>query len=95
MKRTKTGQRKHDLGVLKSVRGYKSQGYKVKADLPGYKKPKSIGGFIPDVHAQKGKKEKIVEIETKHTNKKDTKQHAAFKDYADKSGKRDFRKGVV
>ena len=95
MKRTKTGQRKHDLGVLKSVRGYKSQRYKVKADLPGYKKPKNIGGFVPDIYAQKGKKEKIVEIETKATDKKDTKQLSAFEKYVGKSKYREFRKRIV
>jgi len=95
MKRTKAGQRKHDLGVLKSAKGYKSQGYKVKADLPGYKKPKSISGFVPDILAQKGKKEKIVEIETKDTVEKDVKQLAAFKKYADKSNNREFRKRIV
>lgn len=95
MKRTKTGQRKHDKAVFRSAKGYEGQGYRVKADLPGFKKPKKIGGFIPDIFAQKGKKEKIVEIETRDTNKKDVKQHNAFKRYAYREGRREFRKRIV
>jgi len=45
--RTKTGQRKHDESVSRSAEWYKKHGFKIKADLPGWNKPKKIGGFIP------------------------------------------------
>ena len=94
-KRTKTGQAKHDKAVLGSARSYQGLGYNVKADLPGYDRPKKIGGYIPDVMATKGKKEKIVEVETKDSNKKDIDQHQAFKNYADRKSGREFRKKII
>jgi len=95
MKKTKTGQKKHDNGVLKSVEYYKSIGYKVFADLPNYEKPKKISGFIPDVIARKGRKEVIIEVETKKTLVSDQDQQEAFKKYANKSSNRKFRKKIV
>jgi len=95
MKRTKQSQLKHDKAVLKSAQWYKSHGYKVQADLPGWKRPKKINGFIPDLIARKGKKEIIKEIETKDTNQKDKKQHEAFKKYAEKKIGRKFKKRVI
>lgn len=94
-KRTKTGQKKHDTGVLKAVRYYEDQGFKVKADLPDHKKPKKIGGYIPDVIATKGPNEVVVEVETKASMEKDTKQREAFDKYADKNNKTRFRTKIV
>lgn len=94
-KRTKTGQNKHDNAVSRSAKWYENQGFKVKADLPGWEKPKNIGGFIPDLIAKKGKKEIIKEIETKDTNEKDKKQHEAFKGYANRKKGREFKKKIV
>ena len=95
LKRTKTGQTKHDKAVLGSVRSYQGLGYNVKADLPGYDKPKKIGGYIPDVIAIRVRKEKIVEVETRDSNKKDIDQHQAFKNYADRKLGREFRKKII
>lgn len=95
LKRTKTGQKKHDNAVLKSAEWYKNQGFKVKADLPNWEKPKKIDSFIPDLIAKKGKKEIIKEIETKDTNNKDVEQHEAFKEYADRKRTREFKKKIV
>ena len=95
MKRTKTGQARHDKAVLKSASGYKGQKYRVKADLPAFPKPKKIGGFIPDLIVQKARKEKIIEWETRDSNKKDKAQHAAFKKYADRKSTREFKKKIV
>lgn len=94
-RKTKTGQRKHDNAVLRSAVWYKNHGYKVKADLPGWKKPKTISGFIPDLIAKKGKKEIVKEIETKDTNRKHKKQHEAFKEYASRKRNRKFKKKIV
>ncbi|MBU4561875.1 hypothetical protein KKB17_00505 [bacterium] len=52
-KRTKTGQKKHDESVLRSAGWYKKHGFRTNADLPGWNKPKKIGGFIPDLIAKK------------------------------------------
>jgi len=94
-KRTKTGQKQHDEAVLRSVKWYEGQGYKVKADLPGYDKPKKIKGFIPDWIAKKGKEEIIGEVETKNTNEKDKDQQIAFKEYAEKKRMVEFKKKVI
>ncbi len=95
LKRVKTGQKKHDNAVLRSAKWYKGQGFKVKADLPEWEKPKNIGGFIPDLIAKKSKREIIKEIETKDTNKKDKKQHEVFKEYASRKRGREFKKKIV
>ena len=56
---------KHDSKVRKVAGGYKSQGWNVKADIPGYKSPKIIGGRRSDVIASKGAKERVIEVETR------------------------------
>lgn len=94
-KRSKIGQKRHDEAVLGSVKWYEGQGYKVKADLPNYPKPKKIGGFIPDWIAKKGKKETIGEVETKDTAKLDEEQHKAFRAYAKRKRSRKFKKKVI
>lgn len=93
--RSKRGQKKHDDSVRRSVDWHKRHGFSVKADLPGEAKPKTIGGFRPDIIAKKGKKEKVIEVETKATMSRDKKQHQAFRDYANKDKNRTFRKKIV
>lgn len=93
-KRTKIGQKKHDSAVLKTAQWYENNGYKVKADLPDYNKPKKIGGFIPDLIVKKAKIEKVIEIETKKSNKTDQEQQTAFKQYAKTNGA-EFKKKVI
>ncbi len=95
MKRTKAGQKKHDESVKRSADAYKQRGYDVRADIPGEKKPKNIGGYIPDIIAKKGKKETVVEIETRKTATTDKKQQQAFKNYADKKSGRKFTKKII
>lgn len=94
-KRTKVGQKRHDEGVKQSADWYKSRDFKVKADLPGEEKPKKIGGFIPDIIAKKGKKEIVIEIETRQTANTDKEQQQAFRDYANKKKDRTFRKKII
>ncbi|MBI2484368.1 hypothetical protein HYV71_04255 [Candidatus Uhrbacteria bacterium] len=94
-KRSKVGQKKHDESVRKTADWYKNQGFTVKADLPGQIKPKKIGGFVPDVIAKKGKKEVIVEVETKKTASADKEQQQAFRDYANRKNSRVFRKKIA
>jgi hypothetical protein len=95
LKRTKTGQKKHDTAVLNSAEWYENRGYNVKADLPKWEKPKKIGGFIPDLIAKRGKEEVIKEIETGDTNEKDKEQQLAFKEYAERRKLREFKKKIV
>jgi hypothetical protein len=94
-KRTKIGQKKHDESVLKSAEWYKKHGFITKADLQGWDKPKKIGGFIPDLIAKKGKKEIILEVETKDTAKLDTEQQKAFKKYSEREEGRTFKKKII
>ena len=94
-KRTKIGQKKHDEGVLRSAEWYKKHGFTTKADLPGWNKPKKIGGFIPDLIAKKGKKEIILEVETKNTDESDADQQKAFKKYSKREEERTFRKKIL
>jgi len=94
-KRTKTGQKKHDESVLRSAGWYKKHGFRTNADLPGWNKPKKIGGFIPDLIAKKGKREIILEVEPKNTNKSDTDQQKAFKKYSKREKERTFRKKIL
>lgn len=54
-----------------------------------------IGGFVPDVIAKKGKKEVVVEVETKQTANTDKEQQQAFRDYASKNKNRTFRKKIT
>jgi len=42
MKRTRRSQTKHDSRVHRVAGGYKSQGWKVKADVRGYSAPRTI-----------------------------------------------------
>lgn len=94
-KRTKTGQAKHDNAVLRSATWYENKGYSVKADLPGWEKPKTIGGYRPDLIAKKGRTEIIKEVETKASNEHDSEQHEAFKQYVASKATRSFKKKII
>ncbi|MEA3494343.1 MAG: hypothetical protein U9R38_08200 [Candidatus Margulisiibacteriota bacterium] len=94
-KRSKKGKSNHDKAVSRSAEWYKGQGFKVKADIKGWKKPKTIGGYIPDLIAKKGKKEIVLEVETPQTVEKDHDQWQAFKEYADRKRQREARKKIV
>jgi len=95
MKRTKSQQSKHDSRVRKIAGGYKSQGWKVQADISGYPKPRTIFNRRPDVRATKGAKERIVEVETKSSMGSDVAQRNAFRRFAGLNKKRKFRTSVV
>lgn len=94
-KRTKTGQIKHDRTVLDAVKYYQNKGYKVQADLPGYKKPNSINGRVPDVDAKKTGDRVILEVETKDSIKKDISQLRTFQNYADRHNNIRFREKIA
>lgn len=93
--RTPKQQTKHDQTVKKTAQYYKSQKYKVKADIKGFNKPKPINGRRPDVVAKKGGKTKIIEIETRESLEKDRSQQKTFQNYADKHKNVRFRTKVA
>lgn len=94
-KRTPRQQSKHDKGVQKSAEYYEEQGYNVQADIPGYDKPRTIGGRRPDVIARNQHETVIVEVETKDSLEKDRDQQETFKEYADEHENVRFRRRTV
>jgi len=97
MARSKNSQSKHDAEVRKIAKSYKKKGYKVTADLKGFKKPDTIGGYKPDVVAKKGKEKKIFEVETRDTvnSARDLNQKNAFKKAANRGQNTTFTRKVV
>lgn len=90
VERTKTGQRQHDLEVLKWGKQRQKEGFRVRVDLPKQERPSKIGGYIPDGWAKKGKIEKLLEVETPETLKADEQQRAAFRKWAQQSPNKTF-----
>ena len=85
--RTKEGQKVHDQKVLERAKALQKQGYKVRADIPGFRQPDSIGGFRPDIQASKGGSTKLIEeVETLSSLPKDRAQQEAFEKHAKKKG---------
>ena len=81
-KRSKHEQTKHDKKVSQIAKKYERKGYNVKADLPGYNKPESIAGNIPDIKATKGGMTYIIEVETKKSKLSDKSQISTFRRHA-------------
>lgn len=48
-RRSPMSQGVHDNKVEKLTKSYKERNYEVDADIPGYNKPKSFGGYRPDI----------------------------------------------
>lgn len=96
MARTKKSQTEHNKKVQQLAENFEEKGYKVKADLPGYKKPPTIGGYRPDVFAEKGKSKTVVEVETPGSvdTARDRGQQQAFKKWASQSKTKHFKKVI-
>ena len=90
-KRSKQKQTCHEKSVKKRAVGFKGNGFNVKADLPGYKKPKTYNGSRPDIVATKGKKTVLVEVETRDTRFKDLEQQRNLRKYANSHKNTQFR----
>jgi len=75
---------KHNEKVKRVAAGYKSQGYRVRADLKGHPKPLNIGGSRADVVATKGRDKVIVEVETGKSMSPDVKQRKSLRKTAKK-----------
>ena len=88
--RTKENQTSHDSQVGIQANSLIDKGFnKIFVDLPGYAKPPTINGHIPDVFAQKIlngiiTETAIIEIETEDTlsTPHTFMQHSVFKQYA-------------
>ena len=97
MARSKRSQSKHNSQVSKEVEKLVDQGFKVKADIPGYQQPNTIGGYRPDYVAKKGTRRIIGEVETKDSvdSSRDQKQQKAFQQAATRSKNTSFRRKVI
>lgn len=97
MPRSKSSQGKHDKEVRKMAASLKRQGYDVSADITGYAKPSTIGGYRPDVVAKKGRKRVIVEVETADSvdSARDVNQQRAFARAASRTKNTTYKRRVV
>jgi len=88
--RSKHDQTCHNRSVVKRAAGLKANKWKVKAAVPGYPNPPKMNGRIADIVATKGKKTKIVEVETQSTKKAHKQQRRDLRDYADRRKNTEF-----
>lgn len=97
MSRLTGSQSKHDVRVTIEARGYDSSGYDVWADVSGWPQPEIINGYRPDIIAKKGMYTSIVEVETPDSvdSTRDLAQRRAFREWADRSEYRHFRRVVT
>lgn len=63
-KRSPASQTKHNHAIRAEAKSYERRGYDVQADVSGYPKPPTVGGYRPDLMVKKGGQRTIVEVET-------------------------------
>jgi len=80
--RSKRNQTCHNSSVAKRAAGLVANGWNVKADISGYPRPKTLNSSRPDIDATKGRKRKIIEVETPDSRFKDRQQHRNLRQYA-------------
>lgn len=92
-KRNPRSQSEHDREVKRLAKSYEERNYEVDADISGYKKPKSFGGYRPDIIVRKSGHETIVEVETTETKGSPhaKAQESAFKKARNRKPTRHFR----
>lgn len=80
----------HDRKVRQIAKDLKQKGWKVQADLKTYETPEGIGknNHTPDIVATRGKKTKIIEVDTPGTVDND--QLASFRRSASQRNNADF-----
>lgn len=95
--RSERSQSRHDAAVRKIAKSFEKKHYFVKADIAGFQRPDTLGGYRPDVVAMKGRERKIVEIETPETvdSARDLHQQQAFKNAAKRSVQTTFFRKIV
>ena len=92
-RRSRSSQTLHDAKVKSVAASLKRKGYKVRADLPGYKeKPRKIGGAgkRPDIEATRSGTRRIIEVETTKSLKSDTEQLKTFVRHAAQKNRTTF-----
>ena len=97
MPRSGRAQSKHNAEVRKVATDLKKKGYNVNADVRGFSRPDTIGGYRPDVVGRKGAERKIVEIETPDSvsSARDLAQQKAFREAAKRSKNTTFTRKVT
>jgi len=72
---------KHDKKVKQIAKDLQKKGWTVKADISGFTTPDKIGqnNYIPDITATKSGANKIIEVETPTSVKRDKKQQETFR----------------
>jgi len=97
MARGRSSQSKHDKKVKEIASDYAQKGFDVKADVKGFSRPVTIGGFRPDVVATKGKLKTIIEVETPDSidSARDTMQKSAFSKASSKSKNTSFKRFIA
>lgn len=83
--RSKRSQTCHNTSVRRRATGLESKGWNVKADIPDFDRPKTLHvrekGVRPDIFATKGKRTRIIEVETRETRYRDLPQHRLLRAY--------------
>ena len=94
MGRMRASQSKHDRVVRELANRLERQGFDVEADVSGFSRPGTIGGFRPDVVAKDGWTRKIIEVETPDSvnSARDVEQQRAFRQAARRSKHTTFRR---
>jgi len=97
MDRSKREQANHDKKVREEANKLKEKGFKVNADIKGFSKPPSIGGYRPDIVATKNDQRKIIEIETEESKNtaRDKGQQSAFRKEANQNDNTTFRRVIT
>ena len=97
MPRSKTSKSKHDAEVRRNANRLEKQGYEVRADVSGFKRPDTIGGYRPDVVGTKGRRREVIEVETPDSvgSARDIKQQRAFQQAANRSSNTVFKRKVT
>ena len=86
---------RHNQAVRNSANWYKRNGYDVKADVSGFKRPPPMNGSIADVVARKADKRIIIEFETESSVNSDRKQRDNLRKFANTHEKTVFKTRVV
>ena len=97
MGRTRSSQSEHDRVVRDLAKTLEEEGFHVEADVRGYRRPNTIGGFRPDVVARDGWTRRIIEVETPDSvnSARDLEQQRAFRQAARRSKHTTFRRIVT
>lgn len=95
--RSKRSQARHDAAVRRIAKSLEKRHYEVKADVSGFERPDTLGGYRPDVVAMKGRERKIFEVETPESvdSARDVHQQRAFKTAAKRSVQTTFTRRIV